>query len=239
MSDQSSKLPRLYIDQPFNEDTPLSLEEGPAHYFRSVLRRQVGDSFRVFNGHDGEWIATITALGKKSGAAKRTEKIREQPPRPADRHLIFAPIKKQRMDFLIEKAVELGVTDLHPVLTRHTEMRKINEHRLEAQIIEALEQCERMYKPTLHTLEHLERKITGWKGPTPLYAALERQNAPALSAYPQAQSFLIGPEGGFAEAEVTTLMQNDKIQPISLGKTIYRAETACIICLAQAQNEKK
>ena len=232
MSDQYSKLPRLFLDQPLNEKASLSLEEGHAHYFRSVLRRQAGDSFRVFNGSDGEWLAEITELGKKRGTATCTEQIKPQSPAPQERHLLFTPIKKHRMDFLIEKAVELGVTDLHPILTHQTEVRKINEERLNAQIIEALEQCERMHKPTLHALENLDKKLATWQGPTPIYAALERQDAPALKNITQPQAFLIGPEGGFDQEEITHLSENKKIQPISLGQTIYRTETACLICLA-------
>lgn len=235
MSDQYSKLPRLYLDQDLKLGAILSLDENPAHYFRSVLRRQVGDSFRVFNGRDGEWVADLTELGKKSASANVIEQIKKQPETHAAVHLIFSPIKKQRMDMLIEKTVELGATDLHPILTARTEMRKINEDRIRAQIAEAAEQCERMFLPTLHPLKKLKDKIQNWSGPAPIKACIERHDAAPISTISGTEhAFLIGPEGGFDDDEIAFLTAHKQVAPISLGQTIYRAETACMICLAHA-----
>lgn len=200
-----------------------------------MLRRQPGDVLRIFNGQDGEWLGEITDLGKKGGAFILTERIKDQPKAGPRRHLIFAPIKKQRLDILIEKAVELGVTDLHPALTNRTESRKINENRIHAQTIEAAEQCERLDVPVLHTMEPLMKKVTLWQGP-PIFAALERTDAPALAAIDMSSdaAFLIGPEGGFDESEIGFLTAQESVRPVTLGRNILRAETAALACLAYA-----
>ena len=186
---------------------------------------------RIFNGADGEFLATISALGKKDGFATAREKIKDQPESVAARALYFAPIKKSRMDFLIEKAVELGVTSLHPVLTQRTENRKINDERLRAQIIEAAEQCERLTLPALHPMVKLENVI-GKK--VPLYACIERAEGVALRSLDPAQNaaFLIGPEGGFTPDEIEMLNKASHVTALNLGENILRAETAAIKCLS-------
>jgi 16S rRNA (uracil1498-N3)-methyltransferase len=235
MKKELIKLPRLYTNQPLMAGQPIMLSPAHTHYFRSVLRRQEDDLFRVFNGRDGEFTAQITALGKKDGQAQIQEKIREQPLHTPEIHLIFAPIKKQRLDILIEKAVELGVGALHPVVTARTENRKLNEERLQAQTIEAAEQCERLTIPVLHPLTPLATKLTAWRSPAPLYWCRERTDAKPLKGLNlQNAAFLVGPEGGFNEHETALLEQNSGVMPISLGKTVYRSETACIICLSAA-----
>lgn len=188
---------------------------------------------RIFNGRDGEWLAEITAIGKKDGALCLTRQIRAQGKSGAARHLLFAPVKKQRMDVLIEKAVELGVSDLHPVLTNRTENRKINAERLEAQMIEAAEQCERLDVPRLHPLVPLAQKIAGWTDGE-VYACLERADAPLLHTVITGggAAFLIGPEGGFDAGEIEFLSARENVRPVSLGANILRAETAAIACLS-------
>lgn len=229
------KLPRLYINAPFEKDKPLSLSPTHAHYLRTVLRRQDGDSIRIFNGHDGEWLASLNALSKKSGTATLTKNLKPQPKESRQTHLFFAPIKKSRLDILIEKSVELSVTDFHPVLTARTENRKLNEERIQAQIIEAAEQCERLTIPAFHPMKPLSKiQHAG------LFACLERQNAKFLGEIklPANAAFLIGPEGGFTDEEMDMLNANKTITPISLGASIYRAETACLLCLAHAALHK-
>jgi 16S rRNA (uracil1498-N3)-methyltransferase len=230
-----AKLPRLFTENDLAPDAQIILEEGQAHYFRTVLRRQEGDQFRVFNGRDGEFTAQISVLTKKSAAATAQQKIKDQPPSSGQIHLLFAPIKKQRMNFLIEKAVELGITSLHPVLTARTEMRAINEDRLRAQIIEAAEQCERMDIPVLHPLTPLAAKVRASITKNKLLWAAERSDSPLIYSIKQKDwAFLIGPEGGFDPVEVEFLSQNPRVTPISLGNTVYRAETAAFLCLAHA-----
>lgn len=230
------KLPRLYLDQPLLDNGIITFSQKSAHYFRTVLRRQDGDCFRVFNGQDGEFLAEIKALGKKSGQAILQEKLKDQPEKSPQTHLFFAPLKKNRMDILIEKSVELGVTDLRPIITARTEVRKINEKRIKAQIIESAEQCERLDIPTLHTIETLDKSLKNLQFDGNIYACVERGDNPPLhkAISPGNAGFIIGPVGGFEDQEIDLLEKNKLIKTVSLGKTVYRAETASIICLVYA-----
>lgn len=214
-----------------------ALSPAQAHYLKNVLRKQPGDSLRLFNGESGEYLARIETLSKKDGRAALTKQIKEQTAPAFKTRLLFAPIKKARIDILIEKAVELGATDLHPILTQRTENRKLNEQRLRAQIIEAAEQCERLTIPALHPLQKLESVLSNWNE-TPLYAALERAHAPTLSQTlkPGDKAFLIGPEGGFAPEEIT-IIEKSNAAPVSLGENILRAETAALLCLSLSPNK--
>jgi 16S rRNA (uracil1498-N3)-methyltransferase len=148
-------------------------------------------------------------------------------------HLLFAPIKKHRQDWLIEKAVELGVTDFHPVLTQNTEVRKLNESRLTQQILEAAEQCERFDIPQLHELKKLDKVISSWSGALPLFACIERFDTKPLQAVvpPQRENvaLLIGPEGGFTETEKDAIAKH--ATAVGLGDTILRCETAVVKAL--------
>ncbi len=231
------KYPRLYLNDRFEKNGKILFEKDHTHYLKNVLRKNAGDCLRVFNGRDGEWIAQIEDLGKKSGQADLTECIKAQPENGRSLHLFFSPIKKQRMDMLIEKAVELGVTDLHPVIMNRTENRKMNEHRVHAQIVEAAEQCERLDIPVLHDLMKLPVALSGHDG-LDLYVAMERENGShPISGYSYRGDcgFIIGPEGGFDDAERALLLSVDKIKSIDLGERILRAETAVIACLSYAQ----
>ncbi len=198
------------------------------------MRRKEGDALRLFNGRDGEWRAELSALGKKSAQAIVQEQLFPQPPPGRAIHLVFAPIKKNRMDFLIEKAAELGATHIHPVLTQNTEIRQLNEERINAQLIEAAEQCERLTVPALAPLQKLDRLLGDWPQNVPLYACIERYDAPLLkdiSATGDA-AILVGPEGGFTADEAALLTSRPFIRPVSLGTTILRAETACLKALS-------
>jgi len=241
------KLPRLYLDAPFALGSDVSLQDGQSHYLHNVLRRQEGEFLRVFNGRDGEWLARITKLGKKGGFVAPEERLRAQDEAGTGReiHLYFSPIKKQRMDMLIEKAVELGVNALHPVLMHRSVMRTINEERVMAQMIEAAEQCERMDIPALCPMETLDEVLYGltnsgaYSGVAqPLYACIERRNeTTALGACVLSENaaFLIGPEGGFDDDEIAALLTHEKVKPVCLGETILRAETASLACLSYAR----
>jgi len=162
--------------------------------------------------------------------------MRIQPHKPKMKALVFAPLKKNRMDFLIEKATELGITDFYPVLTQNTETRKINEDRVHAQITEAAEQCERLTIPNFHPLQPLGDLLSDWPAVMPLYACLERIREPCLAITEKTEGlvFLIGPEGGFTIEETEMIMDCSFTQPVSLGANILRAETAALVCLAMA-----
>ena len=231
-------LSRLFTPADLNLGAETTLPENHAHYLRNVLRKNPGDTIRLFNGRDGEWLAEIATLGKKSGSAKLTKKLRDQPPAPPTVHLLFAPIKKARLDFLIEKAVELGVTHLHPVITARTENRNLNAERLQAQIIEATEQCERMDVPIFFDAMPLDKKIAAWNAAPEILWCFERSNAESLGMTPlKNPAFLIGPEGGFDDREIRYLSEQAFIKSVSLGAAILRAETAAIFCLACVKSQ--
>jgi 16S rRNA (uracil1498-N3)-methyltransferase len=224
------KLPRLYVDRDLQPGQTLALPEAQAHYLRSVLRQVPGDAVRLFNGRDGEYKAVLDSVDKKSVTARCEILIRPQPEAAQPIHLLFAPIKKARLDFLIEKAVELGATHLHPIITQNTEVRTLNEDRLRLQIIEAAEQCERMDVPVLSPAQKLEDLPAFWSGET-ILACIERHDAPPLKSE-SAHAILIGPEGGFTENETAFLGGLNFIRPVSLGPRILRSETAVCAALA-------
>lgn len=228
-------LPRLYTAADLNQGAAIALDDKQTHYLKNVLRKNPGDQVRLFNGRDGEWLCDLKELGKKSGIAMPVKKLREQKTALGEVHLIFAPIKKNRMDVMIEKAVELEVTHLHPVLTNRTEVREINEKRLRAQLIEASEQSERLDIPTLLPLTTLAQKIKTWNSTIPLYWCLERAGAPHLATIrEQNWAFIIGPVGGFDQKEIDTLSTLPPVRSVSLGEPVYRVETAAFLCLAHA-----
>ncbi len=225
--DNHFKLPRLYVTASLHKGGTITLSKDQAHYLTNVLRRSAGAQLRLFNGQDGEWLATLEPTSKKSANAVITEQIKQQPQQTKRTHLIFAPIKKNRMDWLIEKAVELSVTDFHPILTQNTEVRKINEARLKAQIFEAAEQCERFEIPVLHDLKKLDSLLTNWSKDIQILSCIERFDAQPIQKIEQigdAVAVLIGPEGGFTTQEKETTAK--KTIPVTLGDTVLRCETA-------------
>lgn len=230
------KTPRLYTAAALMQDGAFSLNEPQTHYVRNVMRLKEGGHIRAFNGRDGEFAAVITGLGKKSAALLCTQKLKQQPQVPPRIHLLFAPLKKHRMDQIIEKTVELGVTDLHPIITAHTEVRSLNTERLTAQMIEAAEQSERLEIPVLHPITTLYEKMKAWDKNIPLFWATEAEKdvAPALTQALKASAFLIGPVGGFNAAENASLSALPFIKPVSLGPRVLRAETAAIYCVVLA-----
>ncbi len=225
------KLPRLFVDSSLGPGQSIPLNADQAHYFKTVLRRDNGQPVRLFNGQDGEWLCHLQDLGKKSGLAVAADQIKPQPAPSPGVHLYFAPIKKARMDWLVEKAVELGATHLHPVITRNTEIRDINDKRLRQQIFEAAEQCERLDMPVLCAGE----KLFHLRGDVPMLACLERGPVRSIAqAIPETGpvSILIGPEGGFTAAEASWITEQPGWTPVSLGPRILRCETAVCVALS-------
>lgn len=185
---------------------------------------------RIFNGRDGEYIAKISIINKKNIELKWLERIREQTQSLRKIHLYCAPIKKDRMGFMIEKAVELGVTDIHPIATDRTQNAKINHEKIEKQIIEAAEQCERMDIPTLHPIQ----KLSDCRFDFEVYAGIERAHVERFN--PQTTNdigVIIGPEGGWSDAEIEYLSNHKNVTAVSLGDNILRAETAAIFMLSR------
>lgn len=243
LSNSSTHLPRLYVDANLAQNSCVFLETAQSHYLCNVLRKQEGDYIRVFNGKQGEWLACLSQTGKKKVSFAVEKLLRHQPDaqskdKNGEAHLYFSPIKKQRMNILVEKAVELGVSALHPVITRRSEVRKINEARIRAQIIEAVEQCERMDIPLLSSVCALDKALAGLEHI--VYACIERcENAAPLGKCSRPNgsctAFLIGPEGGFEKFEVEQLLACKKVVPVDLGNTILRSETAALACLSWAR----
>lgn len=225
------KLPRLYVANALESGADILLDAAQGHYLRSVMRLGAGAQIRLFNGRDGEFLAELQEIGKRGAGARIGECIRPQTPLSRRIHLIFAPIKKARLDILTEKAVELGATDLHPVISARTENRKFNPEKLEAQIVEALEQCERLHKPILHAGVALPALLKNWKGPD-ILACIERADAAPLAKQKGDIALLIGPEGGFTPDEIAAISASPACTPVSLGEAVLRAETAALCGLS-------
>ena len=200
------------------------------------MRKNNGDTLRLFNGRDGEWLAAIDFTNKKQATAKPFEHFKQQPKNEPGIHLLFAPIKKSPMGFLIEKAVELGVTDLHPVITARTENRKVNTEKMQSHVTEAAEQCERLSVPKIHEARKLTPALQDWDTSLNIHWCAERmEGTQNLNACKTANAFLVGPEGGFDESENAYLQSLNFITPIDLGEQILRAETAALYCLSHAK----
>jgi len=227
-----TKSPRVFVAHALSEGLSIDITDDAHHYLKNVMRVMKGDTVRLFNGRDGEFVGRIEDTAKKSLNVTIEKRLRAQKNAVRKIHLLFAPIKKERMDFLIEKAVELGATDLHIVLTQNTDIRKINQDRIATQIIEAAEQCERLDIPALHAPQDLFVKMAGWKKDIPILAAIERSDAKPLSKTDGDCAVLIGPSGGFDAAEKEKLAALTFINPVSLGENILRSETAAAAALS-------
>lgn len=228
------KLPRLFWQGELVADTSIVLERTQAHYLLDVMRKKVGDKLRLFNGKDGEWQASISDATRKRCQLMVEDQLRSQS-EALGPTLLVAPIKKARMEMLIEKATELGVGRLMPVKSRRSIVDKINTQRLNAIAIEAAEQCERLTVPKIDELQTLKRRLSDWSSDRPLYVADESGHGdPILKAlqpnHPAA--FLIGPEGGFDPNELHELSEHPAVVKVDLGPRILRAETAAIVALA-------
>ena len=227
-----SSLPRLFIDQALSEGMDLTLDGAQANYLAAVLRLGPGAEIKAFDDRTGEWLARIGEAGKRRVALRIERKLREREAVP-DLWLVFAPIKRGRIDWLVEKATELGAARLVPVLTRRTIVDRLNLERLRAHAIEAAEQCERTALPELAEPVKLDALLRDWPPGRRLYFADEAGGAPladAVEAGPAA--ILIGPEGGFTDEERERIAAVKDARPVSLGPRILRADTAAIAALA-------
>ena len=228
---------RLYINEEFTENAIVNLPLNQIHYLRNVMRLEIGSMIKVFNGRDGLYLAQLTDLAKKKGAARLVEQLSPQPEPSRKLALCFVPIKKDRQDFMIEKAVELGVTELRPIKSQHGQVGKIKAERIEAQIIEAAEQCERLDLPNLHQMHDLRQFLKLFPKEAKLFVCAERTVAKPMAQVVMTDQtndvyFLIGPEGGFSTEEMTLFDEYDFIEKINLGPRILRAETAALTALA-------
>lgn len=229
-------IPRIHLDDPLAEGAEIEAAPGQAHHL-GVLRRGVGDTVRVFNAACGEFEATIAALrkGRARFALGRLVRPPAQEPGPT---LLVAALKRDAMDWLVEKATEVGVAAIRPVLTRRTVADRANAARLSAIARAAAEQCERLSVPEVTEALPLHRVLDTWDT-TPLVVAMERAAAPPLNSAIAGTSwpcaFLVGPEGGFERAELDDLRRRAFVVPAALGPRILRAETAAVAGLAALQ----
>ena len=225
-------LPRLFVRQPLGEGASVELDAGQANYLRNVMRLGVGSELLVFYGHSGEWLARIAEAGRKRMTLAVERKTREPEAIP-DVWLAFAPVKRAQTDWLVEKATELGVSRLVPVITQRTVAERVKLERLEAIAIEAAEQCGRTVLPEIAEPLPLGRLLGERDSARTLYFADEGGGQPAAEAFkPGPALILTGPEGGFTEEERSAVRGSPNATPISLGPRILRAETAALAALA-------
>ena len=234
-----SRIPRLYVDAPLANGTSVALNRQQAHYVGNVMRLKPGDSVRIFNGRDGEYLCTIETAGKRDGAVTCTEQTARHR-EPPDLDYLFAPLKHARLDYMAQKATEMGVRRLRPVFTTRTMAQRVNLDRLRSNTIEAAEQCNMVTVPEVLPPEPLDAVLANWDPSRRLIVCDE--GAPisdplaALEAVPPGPlALLIGPEGGFTAAEAETLRALAFVTSISLGPRIMRADTAAVAALALVQ----
>ena len=225
-------LPRLYVDSPLGAGARVELDAAQANYLGNVMRLREGDRLLVFDGMSGEWLAEIAEAGKKRMTLAIGEPTRAQEEAP-DLWLAFAPVKKGRVDWLVEKAVELGVARLLPVVTQRTIVDKLNLDRMRAHIIEAAEQCGRTALADIDGPVRLDAFLKQRDGTRTLFFADESGGAPAAEAFqPGPALILTGPEGGFTPEEAASIRSAPNAFAISLGPRILRAETAALAAVA-------
>lgn len=226
--------PRLFVEAPLGGDVAVPVEGQAAHYLLSVMRVREGDAVLLFDGRSGEWAARAEAVRKRDLVLRCVEQTKP-PETVPDFWLCVAPIRKGRIDLVAEKACELGVARLQPVLTRRAVVDKLNAERLRAHLVEAAEQCGRTALPDLAEMTRLDALLREWPAGRALFFADETGGAPmdaAFAAHPGPAGLLIGPEGGFDPQEREAIRAHPCACPISLGPRILRAETAAIAATA-------
>lgn len=234
---------RLYVEHPLGAGQTVPLDREQAHYLFGVMRLGVGDSVLLFDGASGEWLAEVRSAGKRGGELACLEQTKPLL-MPPDLWLLFAPIKKARTDFIVEKAAEMGARAIRPVQTAFTNSERVRQDRLQAHAREAAEQCGGTYVPLVQDLKRLDRMLDTWPDDRQLIFCDETL---AGSGSPQGQlaskvaanapaAILIGPEGGFSEEERARLARLPQAIAISLGPRVLRADTAAVAALTLWQS---
>lgn len=230
-----SKLPRLFVKSPLRASAEIVLDRDQTHYLANVLRIKPDSHVLVFNGTDGEWCARADSVGKKSMTLVAGHQTRPQEDGP-DLHYLFAPIKRARVDYMAQKATEMGASVLRPVITRRTIAERVKVERLAANVVEAAEQCGILRVPEVRAPEKLEDILATWDPARLLVVADESAAVTSplealASEAARPHAVLIGPEGGFDPEERDLLIKKDFVLPISLGPRVMRADTAAVACL--------
>jgi 16S rRNA (uracil1498-N3)-methyltransferase len=228
---------RLYVEQDLAEGAGVSIKPEQAHYLKNVLRLGSGSPVALFNGHDGEWLASVDDLGKGRGILTVATQIRQQSAE-GDVWLVFAPVKRARLDFLVQKASELGASAILPVKTQHTIVARLNIERLRANVVEAAEQTGRVTLPRVDDMRPLGELLLEWPPERRLVLCAESGPVtPIAELFAKADptgswAILIGPEGGFAKTELDHLSNLPFVSIAGLGPRLLRADTAAIAALA-------
>jgi 16S rRNA (uracil1498-N3)-methyltransferase len=234
------RTPRLFVDAPLQAGAQVALSREQANYLFNVLRLERGSAVLVFNGRDGEWRASVAGTGKRDAGLAVEERLREQPA-VQDLQFLFAPLKHTRLDYLVQKAVEMGASRLQPTITQHTQVSRVNTERMRANVIEASEQCGILNIPELAEPLGFAQAIEALSPDALLIFCDEdaevRDPVAALSAAPSHRGIavIIGPEGGFSEGERQILLKRPKVLRLSLGPRILRADTAAVAAFAVVQ----
>jgi 16S rRNA (uracil1498-N3)-methyltransferase len=238
MPDYDFRSPRLFVEAPLRQGAEVPLNAAQSHYLGTVLRLKSGGRVLVFNGRDGEWEGSLVAA-KRASLVRVTGRTRGQSA-AADLHYLFAPLKAARLDYMVQKAVEMGVSRLCPVLTRHSQVARVNSERMRANAIEAAEQCGVLSVPEVNEPIALARLLPEWDATRRLVFCDESAETSdpiaALSGLPRSPlAVLIGPEGGFAEEERESLLKLPNVVRLALGPRILRADTAAVAALTLVQ----
>jgi 16S rRNA (uracil1498-N3)-methyltransferase len=240
MASYDFKSPRLYVDTMLAAGASVELDRAQGHYLTHVLRLKAGQPVLLFNGRDGEWRANIAEAGKRTVVLAVSDQTRPQTA-PTDLHYLFVPLKSARLDYMVQKAVEMGACRLQPVLTQHGQVTRINRDRMRANAIEAAEQCGILSLPEIADPLPLGRLIAQREpGRWLVFCDEDAETSDplaALRAVPTRSplAVLIGPEGGFAADERATLIKLPDVARLSLGPRILRADTAAVAALALVQ----
>ena len=239
MPDYDFRTKRLFVDDPLIDTPAITLNRDASHYVITVLRLGQGDVILLFNGRDGEWLGQIDKADRKSAILKLVKQTRPQPEQ-TDIEYLFAPIKTARLDYLVQKAVEMGASRLVPVLTKHTQFSRLNEERMRANIIEAAEQCGVLHVPDLAPEIKLDALLSQWDSARTLVFCDERADiqdpvAALQATKPGPVGILIGPEGGFSSDERDQILKIPAVTRLSLGPRILRADTAGVAAFALVQ----
>jgi 16S rRNA (uracil1498-N3)-methyltransferase len=232
--------PRLYVAAGLSFGAEIKLDRPQAHYLRSVLRLGTGAAVAVFNAADGEWLCRVSEIGKDASLVVERQLREAEPETETDLWLLFAPIKRAQLDWLVEKATELGVAALLPVWTARTQVERVNLDRLRAHAIEAAEQSGRLSVPELREPERLDRLLTIWPDGRRLIVCDESGAGEPISDAaahlpPGPVALLVGPEGGFDETELDAMGKLSFVTRVGLGPRVLRAETATLAAVAVFQ----